>query len=563
MRAPEFIASLRRRLEFVRHIALAKLVRRLELSTRRMWRDRFAPGDGAIAPLGAALEISDAPPQSIFAPRRGRLRVSPEALTFTFAGRAATFPRAGFDWGGGPSDQLWRMNFHGMEYVEDVDDALFEQLLRSWIVANPLSRRGAWRDAWNSYALSIRAVCWMQQLATRGEHLDASFKALSAASLARQLAFLERNLETDIGGNHLVKNIKALLWAARFFDGPAAARWRMKGLRLLQSELPRQVLPDGAHYERSPSYHNQVFADLIECRLALGAGALDGALDDALRRMARATVDLTHPDGFVCLFNDAGLTTSYSSAACLAAFAQIFGERPAPRRVFALREAGYFGARDERSYFVADCGRIAPDDLPAHGHADVLSFEWSIDGARMIVDQGVYEYVPGERRRRARSAETHNTLCFDEADQADFFGAFRCGRRPSARVLRYEAREDGFLLEGDHDGFSVLRGRPRHRRRFHVAPRQIEIFDWIDGADDRAAHIRFLLHPDVELTLEATRARLRRGATAVQMTATLPIFCKKAVWWADMGVEQETRRLSIPMAVGVREAVTIFRYAPS
>jgi hypothetical protein len=40
--------------------------------------------------------------------------------------------------------------------------------------------------------------------------------------VAEQLVFLERNLETDICGNHLIKNIKALIWASAYFTGPFA-----------------------------------------------------------------------------------------------------------------------------------------------------------------------------------------------------------------------------------------------------------------------------------------------------------------------------------------------------
>ena len=60
------------------------------------------------------------------------------------------------------------------------------------------------------------------------------------------------------------------------------------------------------------------------------------------------------------------------------------------------RRPGYFGARLGDDYLVVDCGRIGPDDLPAHAHGDVLSFELSIAGHRIIVDQGVYEYVAGD-----------------------------------------------------------------------------------------------------------------------------------------------------------------------
>ena len=36
--------------------------------------------------------------------------------------------------------------------------------------------------------------------------------------------------------------------------------------QLLASELDEQVLADGMHYERSPAYHCQVLADLIDMR---------------------------------------------------------------------------------------------------------------------------------------------------------------------------------------------------------------------------------------------------------------------------------------------------------
>ena len=174
------------------------------------------------------------------------------------------------------------MNLHYMEYLEEADDKLFADLVRQWIDANPPYSRGYWKDSWNSYTVSLRTVVWMQQLARRGARLDAATREAAVASLAQQIRFLEANLETDIGGNHLIKNIKALLLASAFFDGSEAERWRALGLRLLAEELDGQVLPDGTHYERSPSYHCQVFADLLECRQALGDDPLNGALDDAL-----------------------------------------------------------------------------------------------------------------------------------------------------------------------------------------------------------------------------------------------------------------------------------------
>ena len=547
-----------RAIAFGRHVPLARIARRIDLAVKR----RVMQHTGAVASRSpVALPLSNRPPPPLFEPRRGKLERCDDQWRFTILDRSRQMAGA-VDWragGEGPENQLWRMNLHYMEYLEEIGDGPFADLTIPWIDANPPYQRGYWKDSWNSFALSIRAVVWMQQLARRGERLDSATRARMLASLAQQIRFLDKNLESDIGGNHLIKNIKTLIWASAFFAGSEAERWRSLGIRMLAEELPRQVFPDGAHFERSPSYHCQAFADLLECRHALGEEPLNGALDDALARMAQVTADLAHPDGRVALFNDAGLSMAYTPGECLDVYERLFGRRPTPRRIFALRDAGYFGLRSGDAYFVADCGRIAPDDLPAHGHGDVLSFEWSVAGERIIVDQGVFEYNAGERRQRARSASSHNTLCFDDADQTDFFGSFRCGRRPNVETTTYEQTDDGFVLEGTHDGFKNLPGMPRHVRRFEINQCEIVIRDRIEAYPDRPASIGFLLHPEAHVEVAGAVVWIVTGTTEIRMTSTLPIGVEGAVWWPDMGCEKPTTRLRIRLQTGVSEVATELR----
>jgi uncharacterized heparinase superfamily protein len=458
-----------------------------------------------------------------------------------------------------PEDQLWHFCLHNMEYLEGVDDTAFQVLVDDWMRRNLPIRRGAWRGSFHAYIVSVRSVVWMQQLALRAQRLPADFTARVVASLRQQLVFLEHNVETDLGGNHLVKNIKGLIWGSAFFSGTDADRWHAKGLKLLDGALRQQVLSDGMHYERSTSYHCQVLADLLECRHALGADPLSGALDDAVTRMTQAAIDLAHPDGAVALFNDGGLSTAYSPRECLEAYERLLGEAPAAQQVFALPSAGYYGLRRGDAYFVADCGPVAPDMLMSHGHGDVLSFEWSLAGRRIIVDQGVYEYIAGKRRQQSRSAAYHNTLCFAGADQAEFFGAFRCGRRPRVRTLAYIPHAAGFKLKGTHDGFAHLPGAPSHIRMFDVKPDCVTIRDQIAGRSDRNAAITFLLHPACEVAVAGRQARISQGGVEIAMDCTLPLALEPAVWWPDKGVEVNTHRLRARFMPGMTEAVTTLR----
>ena len=464
--------------------------------------------------------------------------------------------------GHGPAHQLWRMNLHYMEYLEDVSDEAFGILVTAWIDVHPPGTPGAWRDSWNSYALSLRVVVWMQQLALRRDRLPADVIERAETSLTTQLRFLMHNLETDLGGNHLIKNIKALIWAAAYFTGPEPESWRTRALSLLNTELTDQILPDGVHDERSPSYHCQVFADLLECRHALGPSQTNKALDATLARMAPAAADLSHPDGLPAQFNDSGLTMAYAPDICINAYASLGHPKPHLRAVFAYKSAGYFGLHAPQATFIADCGRIAPDDLPAHGHGDILSFELSVYGERLIVDQGVFEYIAGEKRQQSRAASSHNTLCFEGTDQADFFGAFRCGRRPNVTVRTYTPSPTTFILEGSHDGFSQLPSSPRHIRRFQASPTSLEIHDLIEGEPTVPAFITFLLHPSARVTSTRDGVSIKQPNATTSVSSSLPMTIEPAVWWPDMGHERATHRLRLSLPTHTRSVTTRLTWTP-
>lgn len=531
---------------FGRHIPPSKLARRASLSLRHRMSDLRGP-QRLRAP---DVRLRDALPAPIF-PWRNPEAICTEGadLIFRFLGQEIRFSAGDIDWtapGSGAEHQLWRMNLHYMEYLEEANDELFAAMVSSWLDKNADLQPKAWSDGWNAYALSIRVVVWMQQLALRSG-LAPGLRARMADSLARQLHYLSRNLETDIGGNHLIKNIKALLWAAAAFEGKAADSWRCQGLRLLQREQVTQILNDGIHYERSPSYHAQVFADLLECRSVLQTPLI--YLDDILVRMAQGIADLSHPDGYAAQFNDAGLKMAYAPELCLSALSKQGLECPTPRRSFAFRDAGYFGYRDEHLYAVIDCGPLAPDNLPAHGHGDILSFELSVGDQRVFVDQGVFEYIPGARRQRSRSARAHNTLWIEGTDQADFFGAFRFGRRPGCIEATWHATNTAAVLEGAHDGYVRALGSPIHRRRFHIARGLVVISDMVEASDRRQqvnpAEINFLLHPDIDVKQDGDRLLLAGpSGPCLTMSCNNKLRADPAVWWPDMGAERPTRRIT-------------------
>jgi uncharacterized heparinase superfamily protein len=549
-----------RTIHFVRHLRLQSIMRRIWLDIKRRLLSHLRRISPAPPPCGLALRLDRFEP--LFAPRQCAGGTTTEGFVFSFLGRSVHMARDDIDWSAEvspPVSQLWRMNLHYTEFLGGFHDNDFITVVDQWITANRPYANSYWLHSWNAYALSIRSIVWIEELARRKTRLPRDFVARICDSLAEQLTFLARNIETDIGGNHLIKNIRALATGARVFDGPDATRWRELALELIKREIDTQILADGMHFERSPSYHGQIFADLLAIRVSLNdepefACSVRQRLDGALAAMAQAVADLKHPDGRVALFNDAGIHMSDAPDELLTCYARIFGRDAKPRDHFSFHDAGYFGFRNGGLYVAVDCGRLGPDVLMAHAHADALAFELSADGQRFVVDQGVFEYAAGERRAAARACRSHNTLAIEGLDQAAFFSSFRCGDRPDVEVTEYIPTANGFRLAGRHDGF-VRTGRgPIHHRRFELTDRQLSIHDRIDRPTARAVSSSVLLHPACVVDRAGNAIVVRRDTTQVTIDATVPIELESAVYWPDLGVEESTRRLRFVWPPGSQEA---------
>lgn len=439
--------------------------------------------------------------------------------------------------------RLELLNLHYMEYLEAVDDTTFKLLIRDWIENNRTQRPDYWRDAWNSYALSIRVVVWMQEYARRTE-LDSDTRTLMVKSVYDQLEFLSRNVEYDVGGNHIVRNIRALLWAGCFFAEEAARRWHSIGRELLEKQLKEQILDDGMHYERSPAYHAQVCSDLLECVYVLDGYEVSG-LNDRLTRMLDALADVTHPDGAVSLFNDGGLNMSRSPQSIQRVARDLLGFTACKRRCITLPSAGYYGYRTEREFFLTDCGRIGPDHFPAHAHGDILAFEWSLDGYRIVVDAGVSEYHPGSWREYSRSTRAHNTVALEEHDQCEFWKSFRVGRRANVICHLYECNRLRFRMDGEHDGYTRLEGKPVHRRFIRSSGSRLVIRDKISAGAGQQAVARVMFHPECEVISDGRAISITRREVNVTLMTSYPFSLETGWWMPDFGRRVSTTVLAI------------------
>jgi len=404
------------------------------------------------------------------------------------------------DWQARDQSLLWCFTLHYFEWLADLRDAgdgalRARHLIGDWMDAHPRPGGGAWHP----YPLSLRVYAWLCHAPFVLDGADDDWRHRFHQSLDRQVRHLVRVVERDVGGNHLIKNLKALVAAGHCLTGHDDLG--ATALTALAQAVAHQVPADGCHFERSPAYHFQVLCDLVDLR-ALMAPTADGAppwLDAAIGRMAAAHAFFRLGDGGLALFNDGDV----GDPARLARLDDLLGgpvEAPGT-----LGEAGYHRIVAGDAVALMDAGRCCPDDLPAHAHADTLAFEFSVASARLVVNCGTYAYQDAAWRNRLRGTAAHSTVEIDGIDSAEVYGVFRLGRRPRDVLGRPRADADAVSVEGSHDGYRRL-GLVHHRRL--VLSRDGGRLSGEDRlqrargpATGRRLAARFHLHPDVRVAV--------------------------------------------------------------
>jgi uncharacterized heparinase superfamily protein len=434
---------------------------------------------------------------------------------------------------------LWRFNLHYFDYLHLLCREEQLEICADWVRAN----RPGNSVAWHPYPTSLRVVNWCKLRLDTPELLR---------SIYQQASHLYRHIEFHQPGNHLLENAKALIFAGRYFDGQGEAdRWLRKGLEIFQRETRVQVLKDGGYFERSPMYHAIMLKGYLDIINILPEEHPDlPSLTESAKQMTDFLVSVTHPDGNIALFNDSTQEIAVPTPT-LAQYAQdLLDHRPGKRHAF--DETGYFIHENPSMYLIIDGGAIGPDFLPAHAHADIFSYELSVEGHPFIVDSGVFEYSAGPMRTYVRSTLAHNTVSVDGIDQAECWNSFRVARRfapHSVSFTRNETAENEIesKFEGSFSGYARLIGdRIVHRRLItcNDGLREIRIHDTIEGRGTHVVKSLVHLHPQVSLETQGNKILLSVANASCFIEADEGAISIEEGWFCpEFGLRQKNKVL--------------------
>ena len=367
-------------------------------------------------------------------------------------------------------------------------------LVSSWITVHT-----QWADQpWRPDVLGERLTNWLanyQFIRARG---DEKFSANFMGSMAKQARHLTRAYKLVAEDGKVFAAIRGLLNSGLCLE--SLEENYPLGLKALDEAIKKQIYPDGGHFERNPSLHLHILAQLIEMRQTLRAAheEVPESLQHAIDRMAPFLRSMRHGDGRLCLFND-GLEEDEAVIDRIMAAAESNAKplKSAPN-------TGFERIRSGRTLIVVDSGKppAAPHDIGAH--AGTLGFELSIGKRRMVVNCGAHPDHETDWHHALRSTAAHSTVIVDHSDSILFDADGHMTDGPRTVSVNRTEEEGHTLVELSHDGYKNRFGLI-HKRDLYLSPggNDFRGLDQLVGSGGSGFEIAFHLHPDVQALTQA------------------------------------------------------------
>ncbi len=450
------------------------------------------------------------------------------------------------DWNNESPSKLWVYNLHYFEDLLSNNDEekhnFHLQLLNSWVDQNPVG----YGNGWEPYPTSLRIVnilkAWLG-----GLELD---KKLFSSVFA-QASFLSNDLEKHLLGNHYFVNLKALLFAGVIFEN---TRWLSIAEKGFLSEIPEQILEDGANFELSPMYHLLILVDMLDMFNLSRAyptqvsGKLVSQLEYYIPKMLAFMESMTHLDGGVSFFNDSAGGIAPAKAK-IESYAEKLGFGISPLdsskpQIIDNANSGYICATAAGSKLIFDASAVGPDYIPGHAHADTLSFELSIGAQRVFVNSGTSEYGLSPKRLSQRKTAAHNTVEVDGKDSSQVWSGFRVANRAEIISRHTEQKNDRSIeIIASHNGYKSLFGGCIHTRKLTFSENSLIVSDSLQGTF-KYAKSRFYIHPDLIISLEDNLLRIEGAEFILHSNLKGKVASLvDSFWYPEFGLEVPNKML--------------------
>jgi uncharacterized heparinase superfamily protein len=363
--------------------------------------------------------------------------------------------------------------FGWLKHLRAADTQLARGTARA-LVADFLRLRGrpaADDPMWEPRVVSRRILAFLSQSPMLLESAEPDFYRRLMTHFARARSHLMRALAEGAQGEWRLFAAIALAELAVCSD--ADQRTARAATHLLTRELSRQLLADGGHIARNPQTIIDLLLELLPLRQAYAARGtqMPTVLINAIDRIVPMLRLFRHGDGSLALFNGMSVTQP-ELVATLLTYDDARG-----RALLNAPYSGYQRMEAARCAVIVDAGCPPPPAYSSEAHAGCLSFEFSFNDDRIIVNCG----APGPNRQAARemarTTAAHSTLIVDDTSSCRFSTQAGLDRFFQGQILSGPTRvevvrsngADGEQLALSHDGYASRFGLI-HARNLTLAP---------------------------------------------------------------------------------------------
>lgn len=378
--------------------------------------------------------------------------------------------------------------------------------MQGWVDQNPYLQGIHW---YSGLEMALRLISWSWALNCIEPELgDRKNYTGIFQALFNQAQFIARHrVKFSSANNHLIGEATGLLLAGLLFPNQGAD-WRRTALQILETEVEKQILPDGMSAEQSTHYLGFVLEFyLIAASLCYHQQSLSPKILERFERAAEWMHDLRDKtgklpaigdgdDSFVffqnvahencdSLLNAIGLLTGKPELCRgnwsndLKTFFWLGGhpdytrfreQTLRPRKKTGSRllpDAGYtlLNSSSQKHQMLFDCGPLGMPPLCAHGHADALSILLSLENESVLMDPGTLDYYDRLTwKNYFRGTSAHNTISVDRQDQSEIASYFVWRNQAQTQICHWQSTTNFDWVIAEHNGYQRLRHPVIHRR---------------------------------------------------------------------------------------------------
>ncbi len=356
---------------------------------------------------------------------------------FSFLNKNQKFDK--INWNFSEFGKLWTYN---LNYFDFLNQSNLHNITGLNLMIDYCDSRISLKDGLEPYPISLRIINWIKFI---------SKNKIDNTKVNKQLyndyLVLQNNLEFHIQANHLLENAFSLLFGAHYFEN---SKWLLKAEKLLNKELKKQVLEDGAHYELSPMYHKIILIRTLDAyNLAISNNLCSTEtiklLNSISSKMLGWLEAISFDNGEIPMVNDSSPEITPSNNK-IKIYADSLGIKLTKTE---LKESGYRKIKHDKFELIFDIGQIAPSYQPGHSHADNLNIVLNYNNIPVIVDMGISTYEKNNIRQLERSSSSHNIVTLNNQNSSDVWSGFRVGKRAITKIIKDTKTE----IIASHNGY--------------------------------------------------------------------------------------------------------------